>query len=514
MNEVTQKIPILLVDDRPENILALQAVLGKTDYLLVEACSGKQALEMLEKYEFAAILLDVQMPIMDGFETAHHIRRNPKTLTTPILFITASLDDSERVYKGYEAGAVDYIFKPFEPLILRSKVKFFVDFFKAQKKIGLQAELLRLQENQERDAFLEYALDAVVGMNDQGQVNYWNKQAEIIFGWSKNESLGLRMSDLIIPEDYRTLHEEGLHKFLTAGVGPILRKRIEVSALKKDGTEFPVELTVIPIKINGSVNFSAFVRDISERRKIDDERRAEREKLKKALFARDEFISICSHELKTPITSMKLQFQLASKLYERNDPQVISKESALKRINSSNVQLDRMARLIDDMLDVSRISSGKLIMNHEPLDLQPIVKEIVDRFSEQLNTLNIDLSFKDLEHPPRIFGDPFRLEQVITNLLTNAIKYGDGNPIKLELENTSEKVIFLVHDQGLGIHQDNIGMIFDRYERAIPSNNISGLGLGLYITRQIVEAHEGHIGVVSELGKGSTFSVEFPILKT
>lgn len=514
MIEESIKIPILLVDDREENRLALRAVLDSPNYELVEASGGLEAYGLVETREFAVILLDVQMPDLDGFETAYLIRNHPKAKTTPIIFITAELDSMDRLYKGYEAGAVDYIFKPFEPLIIRSKIKVFVELYKSKKENLRQSELLRVQEIQGRDLFLEYALDAVVAMNEKGLISYWNLQAEIIFGWKKEEVIGCRMSEFIIPERYRSGHESGLKKFLQTGEGPILRKRIEINALRKDGTEFPVELAVLPIMVGAQFTFSAFVRDISDRKERELERKNEREELRKAIQARDEFIGICSHELKTPLTSMKLQFQLAAKQFDKDDPKVFTREAIQRRIANSNTQLDRMTRLIDDMLDVSRISSGKLVMKKEMIDVSELAHEVLERFQDQLNILNIPLTFDDGHLPLMIYGDKFRIEQVITNLITNAIKYGDGSAIQVTLRKQGYFLYFSVEDHGLGIDEENLERIFYRYERAIPASNISGLGLGLYITRQIVEAHGGTIQVMSELGKGSIFSVELPLTES
>ncbi|MBA2404276.1 MAG: response regulator, partial [Bdellovibrionales bacterium] len=255
------KIPILLVDDIAGNRIALMAVLDSTEYELIEAHSGPEAIDYLKTNECAVILMDVQMPLMDGYETAAFIRKIPHAVDIPIIFVTASIENTEKIFKGYQAGAVDYIFKPYEPDILRSKVAVFVQLFKARKEIARQSELIRIQEFKERDSFLEDALDAVVGMNQEGLVCYWNKQATKIFGWSREEAFNKRMSDLIIPENYRDAHETGLALFLQTGVGPILRQRIEVSALKKNGTEFEIELSVTPIRADKKFIFYAFVRD-------------------------------------------------------------------------------------------------------------------------------------------------------------------------------------------------------------------------------------------------------------
>lgn len=502
--ESPAKIPILIVDDNPENLLVMEAVLRNPQYEIIQAKSGQEALEVISSSELAVILLDIQMPDMDGYEVARRVKDYFKIKRPPIIFVTAGMNDRSLIETGYEVGAVDYLFKPIEPLILKSKVSVFADLYRAQKEIAEQAELLRIHDQQERDTFLEKALDAVIGMNEDGNVIYWNEMAMLTFGWTKKEILGKHLSHFLIPKEFRQSHEKGLRHFLMTGEGPIFNKRIEVTAVKKNKEIIPVELAVVPIKSETGYTFSAFIRDISERKR-------EQENLKHAIQARDEFISVCSHELKTPLTSMQLQFQLASKLYNENNPKILEKENVKKRLDLANKQLSRMNKLIENMLDVSRMSSGKLNMDHDRLNLVSLTVDLLQSFKEQFDDLNIkvDLVIKGSKEK-FVMGDSFRLEQVISNLFTNAMKYGDGKPVTILLEDAGENVRLCVEDKGLGIETNNLERIFERYERAITASEISGLGLGLYISKQIVEAHHGTLNVRSEKGKGSVFSLELP----
>lgn len=504
MDELHKLIPILIVDDNPENLLVHQAVLRNSERKIVTAESGEEALKLIQKYDFAVVLLDIQMPVMDGYEVAERIKQMKNEESPPIIFITAGMNENSQVLKGYTAGAVDYLFKPVEPHILRAKVEIFVQLYKAKQQIARQAEILRMHDQQERDSFLENALDAVIAMNEAGEIIYWNRQAEIIFGWKKEEVLGQILAKTIIPLYYRPNHEIGLRHFLRTGEGPILGKRIEVSAVRRDGTEFPVELAVSPILLKNNYTFSAFVRDISERK-------LEQLKLKKAIQARDEFISVCSHELKTPLTSMQLQFQLAQKMYRRNDERVFSRENMVRRIENANRQLIRMGTLIENMLDVSRMGTGKLTIEKTDVDLVSIVNDVLETFREQIDEQEIKVSvINKSQGPALIYADGYRIEQVISNLLTNALKYGKSKPIEIIIRKPAGKVSLSVVDHGLGIEHENIDRIFERYERAIAASEISGLGLGLYISKQIVEAHNGKLFVKSEKNSGSTFTIEFP----
>ncbi|MBC7690190.1 MAG: PAS domain-containing protein [Methylotenera sp.] len=232
--------------------------------------------------------------------------------------------------------------------------------------------------------------------------------------------------------------------------------------------------------------------------------------VQEAVKARDDFLSICSHELKTPVTSLKLQNQLAARRIQKNDPDAYSPEKFRKLVDTTNRQLDRMSRLIEDMLDVARISSGNLSMILEPVELASLVREVLERFTEQLRATETRLDTR-IQDPVMAQCDRYRMEQVVTNLITNAMKYGEGKPIRIELSEVSKTAQLTVSDQGLGIAAENQDRIFNRFERAVSADNISGLGLGLYIVRQILDAHQGSISVSSRPGEGSTFTVTLPL---
>lgn len=510
MVESLPSVPILIVDDNPENLLVLEAVLRRPGFQIVEALSGKEALLRANEIEFAVIVLDVMMPEMDGYQTAALIRKTTLSSHSPIIFVTAGMNERDLINMGYEAGAVDYIFKPFEPKIMKSKIDIFADMYLIRRENEYQASLLRMHDQEEHNLVLENALDAVVEMNDLGEVIYWNLQAEKVFGWKRTEAIGKRLSQLIIPPKYRSAHDIGLSHFLSTGEGPILNKRIEIEGMKKDGTLIPLELSVTPLRKNKKFTFSAFIRDISDRKREQEIIKVTEASLRQAIKARDEFISICSHELKTPLTSMKIQFQLAQKLYREGNPKVFEKEAVRRRIEIANKQVARMGLLIENMLDVSTISSGRLALETKEVDLLALTREIVETYQEQFDYAHIDLKIISQSPPFMILGDPYRVEQVISNLLNNAIKYGNNSPVKILLGHVDDKVILRVSDEGMGIDPENLSVIFGRFGRGMDATKISGLGLGLYITKEIVEAHKGHIKVESAPGKGSTFTVEFP----
>lgn len=229
-----------------------------------------------------------------------------------------------------------------------------------------------------------------------------------------------------------------------------------------------------------------------------------------AIKTRDEFLSIASHELKTPLTSLTLQNQMRKRQLEKGDQSVLDESKYRRILDADDHQLRRINRLIDDMLDIARIRAERLTIHKEDFEFCTFINDVVERFTPQMQAAGCDISVV-LSTPVSLKADIYRIEQVVVNMLTNAMKYGAGKPIRIEVTKTHYKVSFLVHDSGPGIDPKDVDRIFQRFERAVSGREISGLGLGLYISRQIVEQHDGTLFVTSELGKGSTFVMELPL---
>ncbi|QRK10022.1 MEDS domain-containing protein [Archangium violaceum] len=238
-------------------------------------------------------------------------------------------------------------------------------------------------------------------------------------------------------------------------------------------------------------------------------RSAER-KLERAVQARDDFLSVASHELNTPLTSLKLHIQSLTRTLGRGDLSSFSPQKMMGVIDSTDRQLRRLSRLVSDLLDVSRIHAHKLTLHLENVELWELVADVVDRMSGEFARAGMRL---DIAPGSQVKGlwDRGRLEQVVINLLSNALKYGAGRPVHVEVSSDGERARLSVKDQGGGIREEDRARIFERFERAISANEASGLGLGLYIAREIVQVHGGTISVESRLGEGSTFTVTLPL---
>ena len=305
----TEKVNILLVDDQPANLLALESILGEMDQNLVRADSGTRALKELLDREFAVILLDVQMPDMDGFETATLIRKRDRSRDTPIIFLTAMERTETNVFRGYELGAVDYIFKPFHPEILRSKVNVFVQLFRAREVLKKRtAELARVSKQNE--LILNAAAEGVIGVNLDGVTTFANPAAARMFG---------RRADEVIAQDLHTLVHPLFPMVATCDpprctLNAVLHgdfeddESSEANFFRKDGTSFPVEYSSSPMRDGDGKILGAVLtfRDVTDKRRAAAAAEAER-KYREAEAqnrAKDNFLATLSHELRTPMTSI------------------------------------------------------------------------------------------------------------------------------------------------------------------------------------------------------------------
>ncbi len=253
-----------------------------------------------------------------------------------------------------------------------------------------------------------------------------------------------------------------------------------------------------------------FVQDVTEQVEAKNRVQILADDLKKAVDARDQFLSIASHELKTPLTSLKMQVQMRQRNLLKNNLSAFTPEKLVKMFDGDDRQINRLTRLIDDMLDISRMSTGKLTIHKETSDLSILVKEVSERLAEQLSLAGCSLK---LQTPDSCIGfwDRFRIEQVVINLLTNAIRYGAGHPIELSIEKDDKMARISVCDHGIGIAPENHKKIFQQFERIENPQKVTGLGLGLYIANHIIQSHGGRIRVESQLGQGANFIVEMPL---
>jgi PAS domain S-box-containing protein len=355
-------------------------------------------------------------------------------------------------------------------------------------------------------AILDFAPVVIYVKNKQGRYIQANRCFEELVGRPLEQIIGKTDSDLFHQEIVKQFHaheeivfqqNQSIQTEEVAFRNGVPHTFLSVRFPLLDSTGNPYAVCVISS-------------DITDRKLAEAQLSQLLKNLQEAMKAREDFISIASHELKTPITSMKLQMQGMLRAIQRGGLESIGSEKFCQSFTRSTQQLDRLTRLVEDMLDISRINCGALTIHKELMNLGELVHEVVDRNKEQLAAAKIPVQ---LEVEPDLIGnwDRFRIDQVITNLLSNTIKYAAGKPIGIRLSKANDCATLSVTDGGIGIPKDSLERIFDRFERAVAVTNITGLGVGLYIVRHIIQRHGGSIRAESELGKYSTFTVELPL---
>lgn len=384
---------LLLVDDLPENLLALRSLIQTPDRTVFEAGNADEALSLLLEHEFALAILDVKMPGMNGFELASLMRGTEKTRNIPIIFVSAVSRDMDYAFRGYESGAVDFLHKPLSPFEVRSKVSMFVDLYRHRKALSMQLEVVEAA-------------------------------------------------------------------------------RCEQEALLAELRETQAEL-------------------------------------QKAVQMRDVFMSIASHELRTPLNGLILDVQLRRLRLEQGRMDAFTPERLQEMVARDERQIRSLGRLIDDMLDISRIRTGRLSVRPQPADLGALAGRVVDSLAAQFASNETSIQLQ-VDGPAPVLMDEFRIEQVLVNLLTNALRYGNGKPVTMRVYAADRLIRAEVRDQGIGIDEVDQRRVFEQFERVPGSGTAQGLGLGLFISEQIVLAHGGRIELSSRLGEGSCFSVVLP----
>jgi len=488
---------VLLVDDDPQSLLALESVLSGENYRLVKAQTSDAALLALMSGEFAAIVLDVQMPDIDGIELARLIKQRKRTQHIPIIFLTAHFREDEHAVLAYDVGAVDYLTKPVHPGVLRSKVNVFVELFRKTHALAavnciMEAEIEERRTAEERfRTVVEAAPSAIVVFDPEGRIQLVNSQAEHTFGLSRGQLLERRIGDLF--------DASALDGFL----GVATNRTFETTATRPDSSEFPVEVDCRPIHFREGTLSLASVRDLSERMRLvwAEAARAEAEA---ANEAKDRFLAMLSHELRTPLSPILLSAAMLEQIEDCPD----HIRNALAIIQR-NVKLE--TRLIDDLLDLARIRSGKLKLNVQPADAHEVLREALRNAEPQAQKNNVRIvQHLDASHA-RMIGDPARLQQVFWNLLANALKFtAAGGEIVVRTSNPPGTLLLRIefHDNGIGIEPTKLGRIFDAFEQAAP-NPAAGLGMGLAICKALIEMHQGTIEAQSAgIGKGSSFIIQ------
>ncbi|MCC6999541.1 MAG: response regulator [Deltaproteobacteria bacterium] len=509
--------PILLVDDRPQDVLTVRGLLADRGYDIVTAASGAEALKQVLERQFALILLDVRLPDMNGFEVASIIKGRERSRDTPIVFLTAAGTDPRFIYRAYSVGAVDYLHKPIDRDLLRAKVAVFVELFRKDLRIARQAEELRVADRRERALELgelrlaserryrnlaEAIPQIVWTAGPDGGADYFNRRWFEYTGLDGPASVGWGWLNAVDAED-RERHAEAWREAL----GHADVYQAECRLLGRDGRpRWHLCRVVRELDATGAVtSWLGTYTDCDDLKHAHEQSEAARRLAQLAIQARDDFLSIASHELRTPLTALQLNLQNLER---------VAPTAPRDKMAAALRQTQRLTRLVDNLLDLSRITSGHLQLELEQLDLALVTREVVERMRDEAARAGcaVELSL----HASEGRWDRLRLEQVVTNLVSNAIRYGAGKPIRVAVDEGGDdggaggSARLVVQDHGIGIEAKDLPRVFQRFERLAPQRHQGGLGMGLYIVREIVAAHGGGVTVESHPGAGSTFTTVLP----
>jgi PAS domain S-box-containing protein len=543
-----QLISILLVDDEPRNLTVLKTVLEDPGYRLVCAESAEQALLALVVEEFALLVLDIQMPGMSGFELAQMIKQRKKTAGVPIIFLTAYYSEDQHVLEGYGSGAVDYLHKPINPAILRSKVAVFAALHRKSRESAranqillaevaarrhAEAQLRRLNDELEHrvadrtaelvqantalfdsERWLRVATEAAAlgtwEYDHDAGLGRWSDRVHALLGVGADERASLdTMLARVHCDDRSTVLAAIERSNDPAGDG---RYAVEFRAVLPDGTVNWLEESGETVfkTVNGNrqpAQRSGVVRNITARKRTEEALRHSEEALKHADRRKDEFLATLAHELRNPLAPIRTGLYVLK----------MAPDSALAAETREMMdrQLSHMVRLIDDLLDVSRITSNKVTLRKERVSLRTIVETAVEASRPLIEAAGHALTLSLPEETVWLTADPTRLAQVLGNLLMNAAKYTpEKGCIELAATCEGQDVIVRVTDTGLGIPAGMLAKVFEMFAQVNRTLDRSqgGLGIGLALVKRLVELHGGTITAESPgLGKGSTFTIRLPL---
>jgi signal transduction histidine kinase/CheY-like chemotaxis protein len=558
-------VNILVVDDLPEKLLVFGTVLEELGQNLVFVRSGREALREVLQREFAVILLDVNMPDIDGFETAALIRQYKRSVDTPIIFITSYADEMQ-TERGYALGAVDYIQSPVVPHILRSKVRVFVRLFAMQRQIREQADAHAAvaaadaarrvaEDNDRRSAFLA----------DASRVLSGSLQAEVcVRALAELLVPAMATAALVLPGDEPGARQKlvcaspadtasrmlmDIAPPLAAALRRALAERCTVTLAPADLAALapdafgPGRARALPWQavqalplINGDRLLGALLvatDDALQRpdwRVLDDlaaraaaalenailygslqgeivERRAAEMQLQEAGRRKDEFLAMLSHELRNPLAPIRTALEVIRRIAPP-DPKIGWATDIMVR------QLKQMTRLIEELLDVARISQGKIVLSREKVDLNAVILQSVETAQPLIDAREQRLQVMPLAEPMWLHGDFARLAQIVSNLLNNASKYSEkGTRIALEASATPQGAVIQVSDQGIGIDAQLLPRIFDLFTQGSRTLDRAqgGLGVGLTLAQRLAQMHGGSLEAASDgIGRGAVFTLRLP----
>lgn len=488
-------VSVLYVEDEEFIRMPMAEMLGRRLEKIVAAGSAKEAIALHANEDFDILLTDIRMPGLNGLELIKILRQKQPDIKAIIL---SAYNETDFFTEAIDLGIDGFLIKPID----RQKL------FALLTKVGSQ----KIQENiakvneEKFMALAASANDAIIMLDGVGLVNFWNRAAEVMFGYSFEQIVNASIERLLVSVDGTSLTIDGIRSHEM-----VLDKAVvisEYSALPRIGPSFPVEISFTTFKVGGLDQFLLIIRDVSERKKREEELLTALDRANEATRAKQQFLSVMSHEIRTPLNGILGAVNL---LLQENP-----REDQLDYFKTLEFSGNHLLSLVNDILDFSKIEANRIQFERIDFNLRELVKGLMKIFAFKANDKGIELKLNVAECIPDVVkGDPMRLNQILTNLIGNAVKFTEKGEISLKINITEQHEKFLrcrfeVADTGIGILPEKLSTIFEFFSQADTNTTrkYGGTGLGLAITRKLVELQNGTIEVLSEVNKGSSFSFE------
>lgn len=488
-------VSVLYVEDEEFIRMPMAEMLGRRLEKIVAAGSAKEAIALHANEDFDILLTDIRMPGLNGLELIKILRQKQPDIKAIIL---SAYNETDFFTEAIDLGIDGFLIKPID----RQKL------FALLTKVGSQ----KIQENiakvneEKFMALAASANDAIIMLDGVGLVNFWNRAAEVMFGYSFEQIVNASIERLLVSVDGTSLTIDGIRSHEM-----VLDKAVvisEYSALPRIGPSFPVEISFTTFKVGGLDQFLLIIRDVSERKKREEELLTALDRANEATRAKQQFLSVMSHEIRTPLNGILGAVNL---LLQENP-----REDQLDYFKTLEFSGNHLLSLVNDILDFSKIEANRIQFERIDFNLRELVKGLMKIFAFKANDKGIELKLNVAESIPDVVkGDPMRLNQILTNLIGNAVKFTEKGEISLKINITEQHEKFLrcrfeVTDTGIGILPEKLSTIFEFFSQADTNTTrkYGGTGLGLAITRKLVELQNGTIEVLSEVNKGSSFSFE------
>ena len=491
---------VLIIDDINENLVTLRMNLRSLNVEIISAQSGKQGLIHVKQHDFAVMIIDIQMPEMNGFQTAERIRQGRRNRHTPIIFLTAVFEDQNSVYQGYRSGAVDYITKPFNREILMSKVRVFLDLDRIKSELS--------ESKQQFQSIVQDQTDLICRTDKDLNIKFANRAFLVAFAKTFESLRNQNVLNWIDNEDLQKV-TNGIKVLTPTNAVVKLSHKLNLSRTRQI-----VVSSIIRALFDSDFELTGYqmvMRDVTSEIQSKESLEEAKKQVNVVSRARSQFVANMSHEIRTPMNSIIGLLEVLS------DSKLSSEQQETLGVVRHSAK--NLLTLLNDIIDLSKIDANQVKFVPNWFSPKELVSKIV-----KLHELNAQKSKNNLKGdldpglPTQIKGDQMRIEQILNNLLNNALKFTSNGTVELKLEKVSEEdnsvnIKFLVSDTGLGIEEDVIGNIFNIYDQGNHENarKFGGSGLGLAISQSLCTRMGGKIEVESTSGEGTTFWFTLPL---